>query len=221
LIHASARYVPHVAVVVTLSAVLVLLQAHGRYNRDRCENVAALFPVAAAPYDDGDSKAERRRRVHERAAGESGRWSEGSVEVAPGLRLNYTIVRSFNPRRVYHQPGRNLATDVRTRHESIERIEDDGRSVALHRIQFETGGRRGDKEVVAAYLLVHRGEAVASPILTQLRGAVSQFVSGRRPMTRYLVFARVPPARRAEAEQATRVWLLEAWRRHQRACSGE
>lgn len=221
MIHASSRYVPHVAVAVALAAVLALLQAGSARERETCENPAALFPVAPAPYDDGDGKAERRRRVHELAAGPNGRWSEGSVEVAPDLRLNYTIVRSFHPRRVYHQPGRNLASDVRTRHESIERHEVAGRSVSIHRIEFETVRRPGDREVVAAYMLLHRGETVENPILAQLRGAPFELVSGRRPMTRYLVFARVPPARRAEAEEATRAWLLDAWRRHQAACAGD
>jgi len=221
LIHASPRYIPHVAVVLALSAVLALLQARPGYDRETCENPAGIFPASAEPYADGDTQPERRRAVYELAAGENGRWNEGSAEVAPGLRLNYSIVRAFHPRRVYHQPGRNLATDLRTRQESIERIEDDGGVVSLHRIHFETARRAGDKQVVAAYMLIHRGETVENPVLAQVRGAPLEIVSGRRPMTRYLVFARVPPERQAEAEEATRAWLLDAWRRHQRACSGD
>jgi hypothetical protein len=222
LILASTRYVPHVAVLLALTAVLTLLQARDDHRDDDCANPAALFPVRAAPYDDEhDEKAEKRRRTNQVAAGESGRWDEGSVELSPGLRLNYTIVRTFEPRRIYHQPGRNLATDVRTRREGIEHLDDGTRPVAIHRLHIETARRAGEGQIVAAYLLVHRGEAVVNPILAQLRGAPFELVSGRRPMTRYLVFARVPPARRAEAEEATRAWLLDAWRRHQAACGGD
>lgn len=218
MIEASPRYVPYLALLLTFTMAVVLLQRRHDLDVDDCANPAALFP-AGDPVADTDGKAERRHKTYTHAVGEKGRWGEGSIPTAAGFRLEYLIMHSFKPRLVYHRPGRNLVSHVRSRSDAVERVADDGRDVAIHRVNIESSDRRDGRKVVAAYLLVYHGESVVNPYLAQFGAVPAEIVSGRRPMTLYLVHTRVAEARRAEAEEVTRRWLLERWRTHRTACA--
>lgn len=218
MIQASTRFVPHVAALVAFAAAVALLQGGGRRDVEDCADPAALLP-RGEPLHYADGKQEKRRVTYESAVGERGRWTEGSVQSPEGFRLEYTVLHSYEPRRVYHQPGRNLVSEARSRSEQVERLRDGDREVPIHRLRFERSGRVAGPEVVAAYLLVYHGEPLLHPLREHLLAAPGELWSGRRPMTLYLVSTRAPAARRAEAEAATQRWLLERWRQHGEVCA--
>jgi hypothetical protein len=219
LIQASTRFVPHVAVLLVFTAAIALLQGGGRRDLEDCANPAALLPNGDPSPRASDANAEKRRTSRQRAVGERGRWTEGTTTTPEDFRLEYAVLHSYEPRRIYHQPGRNLVSEARSRTDELEWVRDGDRELPIHRLRFERSTRSAGPEVVAAYLIVYHGEPVTNPYRAHLAAAVPELWSGRRPMTLYLASVRAPAARRAQAEAATQRWLLERWQNHREACT--
>jgi hypothetical protein len=217
LIQASTRYVPHVAILLAFTAAVALLQGGERRNVEDCANPAALLPQGE-PIHYADGRRERRHAGLRQAVGERGRWTEGSTPTPEGFRIEFSVLHSYEPRRIYHQPGRNLVKEARSRTEEIERVSDGNHEVPIHRLRFEQTTRSGGSEIVAAYLLVYHGEPVLDPYRAHAGAALRELWSGRRPMTLYLAHTQAPPSRRVAAEAAIQRWLLERWQRHREAC---
>lgn len=214
MIEASTRYVPHIAALIVLAAIPTLLHSLGRFDVDDCANSQGLLAPPDVDHAAMLSAGERHRIDTYWGAGN---WSAGTLGgEGPGASLRYVIVRSFDPKTVYHWPeGRVL--DHRHSSRGLEEVEGPGGvQLPVHRAFYEP---RGADTTVVAYLLVYDSQAVANPYLAQILAGPKQVLLGRRPMWLFLVYGEVEKSAREDAEQRAREWLASAWERHRTACA--
>jgi hypothetical protein len=214
----SWRFVPHVAILAILVAIPSLLHSRGTYLYSDCDHPELLRPLLRQPYMDDVIEADRRHANLERAAGEHGDWVEGSWLADNGLRVHWHMVRSFDPKGIYHRPQRQLLEGGSLQDVRVAAVEVDGQSIPVHWNDYEYGLSRERERVYAAFLLVYGGRAVAHPILRHLSTAPIQLVRGRWPMTRYFAFVRTEPSREEEARAAVDEWLAQQWRNYSLVC---
>jgi hypothetical protein len=190
-------------------SVPVLVHSYGDSKVEDCSNVDALFATAAGA---GGAGAQRNSSMwyQFRAA----KWAEGAfAETDPPLQFEFVIIRSYDPKRLYHRPE----TYFRQQTSSSQLVQSMTRntgSVPVHVVRYE----QPDRAQVVAYLLVYNSKAVANPYLAQLAAFPSQLITGAKPMTIFLIFGSAP--RRAEQALEDRVaaWLSDAWKRYEGAC---
>jgi hypothetical protein len=218
LIHASTRHVPLIAVLLALAAAPTWLHHTGRLNVDDCGELAIAFePMSDGSPPVGDGEAARRRKRLLTLYGD-GSWVEGRVSIRRGgPRLTTVVVRSFDPKTIYHWPG-NRVIGTRPERTTLETVTAGAGQLPIHRLHYPRRSERGRKVKFAAYLLVYGGELVRNPYLAQLLSAPRQVVAGRMPMWLFFVFGDVHPADLDDAEQSAVDWLLDSWHRYQEAC---
>jgi hypothetical protein len=211
LIDVSTRYVPHIVILVVIAAIPTLLHSLGRFDVDDCAAPEQILAPPVLPL----SPAERKRL--DLAWGE-GNWSLGTLpEIEGAGRLDYVIARSFDPKTVYHWPESRVIWDVRPEHRAVEEVQTAGVRIPVHRAYYEPDNPSRES-LVMTYLLVYHSRAVANPYLAQVLAGPREVVTGRRPMWLFLVYGRIPPSERREAEARARQWLVSAWERHRAAC---
>ncbi len=213
MIEASTRYVPHIVALIVLAAIPTLLHSLGRFDVDDCANSPALLAPPDAAHAPLLSAEER---VHLDNYWGAGNWSAGALDGGDqDQRLRYVIVRSFDPKAVYHWPEARVV-DHRHSSRSLEEVTIDGMRLPVHRAFYEP---QGSRTTVVAYLLVYDAQAVGNPYLAQLLAGPKQVLLGRRPMWLFLVYGEVGKGEREAAEQRAREWLASAWERHRTACT--
>jgi hypothetical protein len=208
----SSRYVPHIVVILVLAGIPTLLHSWGRFEVEDCANPAALLvvPQAGARRSEGWANA----RWLERAS-PTRQWVEGRIPIeGTALSLETVIVRSYDPKILYHQPELALVRQARSEHANVEWFEHAGERLPIHWPEYDSE----PAAVVAAYVLVYRGRPVANPYLAQLLAAPLQVVTGRSPMTLLFVRGAVPVGRRELSESLARKWLASAWDQYRAAC---
>jgi hypothetical protein len=144
----------------------------------------------------------------------SSQWEEGSFS-RDGLRYDFSIVRSYDAKRLYHRPENSLVEHADVKQRGIEWVPADSGAVPIHRAYYDGS----DPVIVAAYLLVYRSSPVASPYWPQLRAAPVLLFSGRRPITLFLIQARGSADRSREMEKVEQEWLLSSWEKYRSACA--
>lgn len=211
MIQASTRFVPHILVLLGLVGIPASLHHAGLYEVEDCADSPALMASAngAAP------PAERVRRFTH-FWGE-GNWGYGTIPLAEDAgEIEYVIVRSFDPKSVYHRPEARLIGRMdRRRSETLPGAD---RPLPIERAVAERASPSGPTRAFASYLLVYNGEPVSNPYWSQLVSAPLQFVAGRRPMWLFLAFGEVRLKHREAAEEAARDWLQASWQRYRTVC---
>jgi hypothetical protein len=218
LIRASSRYVPHLLVLLLLAAIPSYLHHTDRLDVDDCAHPEQLLDSALAPPADGADGADGRRLLGFESSFGSGNWAVRPLASEKG-EIETVVVRSFDPKVVYHWPEGRILPGVRSqarRHEKLDGRE--GTSLSVHRVFFPDDPPPNAQATLAGYHLVYESRPVSNPYLAQILSAPLQLVRGRRPMWLFFVYGRVPLAEREEGERVVSEWLKEAWVRYQAAC---
>lgn len=215
---ASRRFVPHIALLILALAVPTLLHSQGDYRLDDCKDVQAIFPDHADPLWDSSFREEVRTRTYDNATADGGVWAEGSTVMPGGTRVNWLIVRSYDPKRVYHRPARNLVDGGQIGAIEIERVEADGMTIPIRWLRYEPGVSMAERRVSAGHVLVYGGKPISDPYMAQLLSAPIQVIRGRMPMTLYLAYARVEPSELKQADDDVRAFLKKQVARYPKVC---
>lgn len=227
MIQASTRYLPHIVLLIALAALPTWLHRTSRLDVEDCADLDALLslpggaPVSAealrtaSPQEASWPPRERFLSL----ASADGRWAEGRIPVdGSDEALDFVVVRSFDPKLLYHWPsGRlhwNNGTSLRVERSELERVG----SLPVHRGYYDSLDAGSRRRWVVAYLLVYEGRPVANPYLAQLLWAPLQLVRGRSPMWLFFASGRVPASLREPAEEAARRWIGAAWERYAAVC---
>src|SRR5688572_29215597 len=157
----------------------VLVHSYGDSKVEDCSNVDALFPAAAvsggAATQRNDSMWYQFRAV---------KWAEGAfAETDPPLQLEFVIIRSYDPKRLYHRPETYFRNQTSSS-QLVQSITRNTGSMPIHVVRYE----QPDRAQVAAYLLVYNSKAVANPYLAQVAAFPSQLITGAKPMTIFMIF---------------------------------
>lgn len=205
----SRRYAPHLVALCAVALAAVVVHSWVGVGRDDCARPEAFLRT------DGDADARRQRFM--RDAFEAFAWREGRIESKQQrASLSWSIVRSFQPRRLYYQPEMALYA-LRPMRRSLEWLERDGERLPLHRAWYRADPATGATFVVA-YLLIYRGQPVANGVRAQLGSAPALLVSGAAPMTLLIVGGTASGGEVAETEALAQDWLSANWRSYRFAC---
>ncbi len=209
----SGRFARSLGLLLVLGSIPVLVHSYLDTLVDPCAAPEVL--LARFALDPPSAK----RTDFLRSSMSADAFAEGSLPGASGeSTLRYLVLRSWDPKRLYHQPEQRLLKGLEISESELDWIEVDGAPIPIRSIEVQTNLVR-HAEPVAAYLLVYDGEAVENPYVAQIGSAVRQLVGGRLPMTLYFVYG----SERRDGERATakraRAWLADAWRKHREVCS--
>ncbi len=209
----AQRYAPHITVLVGLALLPVVVHSYAQRRTDDCANPFVLVASARA----SDASETRRHFMQERMG--AYQWREGQV-IPPdgGPRLSYAIVRSYDPKRVYYRPERNLVGKQEPERIVLDTIDVDGEQVPIRVVEYARQ-RRTHLQSLAAYLLVYDGEPVTNPYTAQILAAPGLMVAGSRPMTLFFVWGQALTDELPGAQAAAREWLITSWRTYQSACN--
>lgn len=194
----STRYAVPIAALATLALIPVVIHGYLGLRVEDCADPAALLPEG------------NERREYELPSPHGVR------------RVRHWVGRSYDPKQVYYRPAVRVMHEVRPVAERVEWLEADGEALPIHRVIYgdtaQASRDLSETRVVAAYLLVYRGEPVANPYLAQLGAAPALLLRGRLPMTLFFTGAFVPAEDVEWAEEQSREWLISSWRAYRTAC---
>jgi len=205
----SLRYVRPLSVCFLLALIPVAIHSYFRAEIDDCKVPRAFMPESAQASGSRGSRDAWMREFFQ-----SSQWEEGSF-VRDGMRFDFSIIRSYDAKRLYHRPETSLVERAIVERRGIEWVRADSGALPIHRAYYS----ETDPAIVAAYLLVYRSSPVASPYWAHLRAAPVELLSGRRPMTLFFIQARGSPGSLREVEKAEREWLLSSWEKYRSACT--
>jgi hypothetical protein len=186
-----------------------VLYSYIQVEIDDCKSPWAFVPKSAPASHSGGSRDEWMRERFQRS-----QWDEGSF-VRDGLRFDFSMIRSYDAKRLYHRPETSLVEHAFVKSRGIEWVQADSGALPIHRAYYGAT----NPAIMVAYLLVYRSSPVASPYWPQLRAAPIELLSGRRPMTLFLIQARGSPDSVIEMEKVEREWLLSSWEKYRFACT--
>jgi hypothetical protein len=205
----SLRYVRPLSACLLLALIPVVVHSYIQVESDDCKAPWVFMPKSAQASDSGGSRDAWMREFFE-----SSQWREGSF-FKDGLRFDFSIIRSYDAKRLYHRPETSLVEHANVERRGIEWVGAGSGALPIHRAYyFDT-----DPAIVVAYLLVYRSSPVASPFWVHLRGAPVELLSGGRPMTLFLIQARGSRGSLGEMEKVEREWLLSSWEKYRSACT--
>jgi hypothetical protein len=206
----SLRYVRPLSACLLLALIPVVVHSYIKVEIDDCRAPWAFLQQSAqASPDFGGSRDAWMRQFYQ-----SSQWREGTF-FKDGLRFDFSIVRSYDAKLLYHRPETSLVEHAIVDRRGMEWVPVDSGALPIHRAYYTDTA----PAIVVAYLLVYRSSPVASPYWPQLRAAPVELFSGRRPMTLFLIQARGSPAGVQEMEKVEREWLLSSWEKYRSACT--
>lgn len=177
----STRLAPATLAVLCLALVPVGLHTYGGVTHDDGVRVTAvpevLNGVRSVPETRTANWGQRRFATDE--------WFDRWYGTNPRLRL--TVVRTFDPKAVYHHPELAVSYPGTTLGRATQERLPSGEPI------FVLRGIDEHRDLVA-YALVSDGEVVGNPYLFQVGLAAKMLVGGRRPMTLVYVQDPNPPA---------------------------
>jgi hypothetical protein len=207
----SLRYVVPLSACLLLALIPVVMHSYIQVEIDDCKSPWAFLPESAQAFDSGGNRdAWMRQFFH------SSQWQEGSF-FKDGLRFDFSIIRSYDAKLLYHRPETSLVEHAVVERRGIEWVQTASGVLPVHRAFYGNT----DPAILASYFLVYHSSPVASPYLAQLQAAPVELFSGRRPMTLFFVQAQGAPGSLGEIEKGERVWLISTWEKHRSACLTE
>lgn len=193
---------------------LAILHASLRPAVDPCADPASLLRVDEIA--GATSFAELPRPVADDSVLQ---WTGGArLEPPPSEHaLEFRVVRSTRPAWIYKNPLRFSPRESDIGGFPVERIMLETSSGDLPvRIVRPQSERR--ESWIVGYFFARRGRSVSSPVWEQI---LSPFRGEpRTPLTLYLASAIGPEHEAKRSEAAVLEWLVAAWDRHRRVCSG-
>ena len=163
----SLRYVRPLSACLLLALIPVVVHSYLQVEIDDCKAPWAFVPESAQASDSGGSRdAWMRERF------QSSQWQEGSF-FRDGLRFDFSIIRSYDAKRLYHRPETSLVEHAIVETRGIEWVQADSGALPIHRAYYGDT----DPAILVAYLLVYRSSPVASPYWAQLRAAPVELFS--------------------------------------------
>ena len=208
---ASARFVPHIALLAVLAGAVVLSAWLSPRRADPCAHPDVLPVTGLIP----GSRPEGERR--DQLGGDIVQWSEGRL-TGPGLPrelpLFFRIIRTYNVRQAAQRPLAFMPTPVEPETVRIERVEAPGGPLPIHIVRTTGPGAFQ----LAAYLYLYGNDAVQYPFEFQLRGALRELREGRRPLTLILVGGPATRVNAAEREALALRWIVSAWQHYRSMC---
>jgi hypothetical protein len=206
----STRFTTPLTLLCCAALVPVALNSYAGRRRDDCTHPQALIPGPGI--DDPVLRAKRERAVQQEFEGFA--FREGVVRGTPAL--SYSIIRTWDPKRVYYRPEYWLSGHAEASSIEIETLDAGGRSIPIHRVGFAP--RAGELRL-AAYLLVYRGEPIAHAMREQILAAPSLMLHGARPMTLYYAQASSSLEDAERTQQALARWLASSWKQYDTICN--
>ena len=196
----SHRFIPAACVLVAAALVPTIIHSYSAEVHDDGLTTAAI-PTVLAGFA---SMPSERAATWGKRRFDSDDWTERVYSAANGDRFRLTVVRSLDPKSVYHHP--ELAVAYRTGFvgEEIRRFEARP-DVPVHVLKPGSGVR-----AAAMYVLHYDTRFVDNPITFQIRAAGELLFSRRRPMTLFFLFNEGPRAGGDAGEPAGATLLFEA-----------
>jgi hypothetical protein len=188
----SARYAPAVCVLLAIALVPTLIHSYGASEQVDAYRTDAI-PTSLMGYESVSSGRVRNWGLEHF---DSRDWIERDY-AKKGDEVRLTVVRSYDPKSLYHHPELAVAYGQRfgatfARHEVVRIAA--APQLPIHVLHPTPGGN-----AVALYVLHYDGEFIEDPVWFQIRNAATLLFSRRKPMT--LFFAHdlaAPPDARVE-----------------------
>jgi hypothetical protein len=195
----SYRFFPAVCLLLAGALVPTIIHSYSGAAFDDRRTTAAI-PSVLAGFDSAPSGRDEtwgKRRF------DSDDWTEREYRNIGGEKLRLTVVRSYDPKSVYHHP--ELAVAYRTSFvgEEVRRFEPRP-DIPVHVLKPGPGVGAS-----AMYVLHYDTRFVDNPIAFQIRAAGELLFSKRRPMTLFFLFDEQANAD-ARVQDATQAGLLFA-----------
>ena len=193
----SSRYAPVVCALVGLALVPTFIHSYAASPADdgrHTDRVPALLAGYASRASDAHNETWGQRRF------ESFDWTQ-RLYTAAGDEVTLTVVRSYDPKSLYHHPELAVAEGEGFAAERIMTLPHSP-EIPLHVLH-------GDREngATALYVLHYADRFVADPIPFQLRIAGQLLVTGRQPMTLFFVLDEKPSTTDVATLPATELLL--------------
>lgn len=205
----SLHYVRPLSACLLLALVPVVVHSYIQVEIDDCKAPQSFTSASAQAPDAGGPRA---AAIRERF--QSFQLREGGF-VRDGQQFDFTIIRSYDAKRLYHRPETSLVEHAIADTRGIQWVPTDSGILPIHRVYYGDT----DPAIMVAYVLVYRSSPVASPYWPQLRAAPVELFSGRRPMTLFFIQARGTRRRLSAMEKVGREWLLSSWANYRSACT--
>lgn len=191
----ATRYLPAVCLLVMLALVPTIIHSYSGDvtvdGRDTTRIASTLAEYSGTPTTRADTWGKRRF--------DSDDWIERTY-ANPRDSVRLTVVRSYDPKSVYHHP--ELAIAYGTSFEGLEtRRLPSHPDIPVHVLRRALG-----VDALAMYVLHYDGRFVDDPVLFQIRTAGELLFTRRKPMTLFFAFD-ADARQNGEVEQlgATRV----------------
>jgi hypothetical protein len=189
----SHRFLPVVCLLLAAAIVPTIIHSYSGATHDDRRTTAAIPAVLVGH----DSVPSERAATWGKRRFDSDDWTERVYSGASGQKLRLTVVRSLDPKSVYHHP--ELAVAYRTSFVGEDVIRMSERpEVPVHVLKPGPG-----VDASAMYVLHYDTRFVDNPIAFQIRAAGELLFSKRRPMTLFFLLnesASAGDAGRASAE---------------------
>jgi hypothetical protein len=180
----SHRFIPLVGLLLAAALVPTIIHSYSGATHDDRRTTAAIPAVLVGH----DSVPSERDETWGKRRFDSDDWTERVYGDISGQKRRLTVVRSYDPKSVYHHP--ELAVAYRTSFVGDDVIRLDQRlDVPVHVLKPAPG-----VDASAMYVLHYDTRFVDNPILFQIRAAGELLFSKRRPMTLFFVFNENPRA---------------------------
>jgi hypothetical protein len=188
----SHRFIPAVCLLLAAALVPTIIHSYSGAAHDDRRTTAAI-PAGLVGHDSVPSE---RAATWGKRRFDSDDWTERVYSAVGGQKVRLTVVRSYDPKSVYHHP--ELAVAYRTSFVGEDVIRMDERpEIPVHVLKPGPG-----VDARAMYVLHYDTRFVDNPIAFQIRAAGELLFSKRRPMTLFFVFNENARAvdRQAESE---------------------
>ncbi len=207
----ARRFVTPSLALFLVAGIPIWLHAATAWELDDCADPAALLEVQHVP-----SSRVVQERVDRYGRGRF-QWTEGELvhgDHASDV-LRFRIVRSFDAFAFYGPPlpyffGNAFPEDRR----ELSQVDADGVQLPIHWRHASVGPS------LHGYVFVMDGRPVVRPFDGGLASAGRQLLSGRRPITLFVVYGTFARSPAADVEARAEAWLVDAWRRYRSVCRG-
>jgi hypothetical protein len=204
------RYHFLLLILLLLAVVPVAIHGGGRFRFDDCAEPSALFDTSRIA---GSQAGEEIRDTGGRRVIQS---SGGTVPV--NVRsippLQFRIVRSFDPWKLYHRPIPLIDEVHYSSRVKLRWIDIGGEKlpVRIHHDRTRTYVR------FLEYMYVYESRPRRHPFWAGIASAFLHPLEGTRPLTLFMVSGRAPADLLEVAEQSADEWLIAAWRYYKMVC---